>query len=93
MANPAFLMKRRPYESENWVLLVFVLNLLFDVPDCRNIRGHSRYGRPRADPHIVNNVQDPSSAELREKDMHQQRGRRCQVTNVEEKETFFEKEE
>ena len=72
-----------------WVaLLVVAINVLCNVTHSRNIHGHSRFGRPRADPHVVN--PNPTSVEVKTKDSAKNGGRRCQVTKLEEKERFFE---
>ena len=90
MANCMHSLKRLISNPENQILVICVVHLLFDLIQCRNVRGHSRYSHPRPDPHIVKNSPDSTSAEVAAKDQDKQLGRRCQVTKVEEKENFFE---
>ena len=73
------------------ILFDVFLNGLIDQSHCRNIRGHSRFSRPKADPHIVINGPDGvGDEEEKIKEASKHRGRRCQVTKIEEKEQFFE---
>ena len=73
------------------ISFVVFLNGLLEQGYCRNIRGHSRFSRPKADPHIVINGPDGvDDEEEKIKEASKHHGRRCQVTKIEEKEQFFE---
>ena len=73
------------------VYILIVLHFLSLVTDSRNIRGHSRYSRPRPDPHVVQNSLVVTSNEFKPEESDQQpQGRRCQVTKIEENLKFFE---
>ena len=90
MTNYRLSFKRKPQRHRGWVILTLALFSFCHLIDCRNIRGRSRHNRPRADPHVVATLAAPVSIEVKAKNANHQRGRRCQVTTIEEKSSLFE---
>ena len=74
----------------NFLFIVCVFHFLYSGVDCRNIRGHSRYSRPRPNPHVVENSLVLTSAESNPNEEKPLQGRRCQVTKVDQSTRFFE---
>ena len=74
----------------NFLFIVCAFYFLSPGADCRNIRGHSRYSRPRPNPHVVENSLVLTSAESNPNEEKPLQGRRCQVTNVDQNARFLE---
>ena len=88
VCNLGYLFQRRRKIDLIFTLCVF--HHVFLETECRNIRGHSRYSRPRPDPHVVDDSFVPKSTELEKEAIGHVQGRRCQVTEIEDTVNFFE---
>ena len=83
-------LRTNPRRLRDWAILAFITHFCCILIDCRNIRERSRHKRPRADPHVVTTFNAQDSPEFKAKSSNQPRGRRCQITKIEEKARLFE---